>query len=264
MKVLKEYAGAPDPPYDPQHRIDKLSQEAKVSVLNATLVVHDLANIGVIVPGQRKTLGVSMPEGAYFRNALDIFNWPDFTITPFGRDYFSSGETGIAASEATEYIAMLRSRMPELPEVVEKYATEAKRAFERGLWLAVSVLLGVASEAVLETAYTKLAHHLKGERKATFEKKLGQLRNAQPRFELFVAELIVHKVEFTGDVWQRRESLLDALAGLLKLNRDDVAHQRTTRIDQDTALAAVTSFPALVHLVKELSDGLGGACTVTR
>ena len=265
MKVLKEYAGAPDPPYDPQHRITKI-QEAKVSVLNAALVVNELANIGVIIAGQRKKLNITMPEGSYFQGSVhEQFNWPDFTITPFGIfSVLSARTTGVATSDASDHISTLKMRMPDAPQVVEQYATEAKRAFDRGLWLAVSVLLGVASEALLETMYSSLAEHLKGERKAIYAKKLAQLRNAQPRYDLFVSELDVHKMEFTADVWQRRESLLDALAGLLKVNRDDVAHRRTTRIDQDTALAAITSFPALVQLVRELNDGLKNRCTVTR
>ncbi len=50
----------------------------------------------------------------------------------------------------------------------------------------------------------------------------------------------------------------------LKVNRDDVAHQRTTRIDPDTALMGFNSMLALAALIYEISEALRAPCKTTK
>lgn len=261
---LQRYSVPPSHIPYPEYTVCGLAQElAPIDAINVWMVIHDLARIGVVIPGNRKYLSVYANHIPNHRNEPQLFNWPFFTITEFGREYLKSDVGVLESADDRGYVAMLKTRMPDLPDVVATYSVEAKRAFDRGLWLGTSVMLGVAAEALIETTYEALGGHLLS-RRAKYEADLKQKESsAKARYEIFSKELQIHRSEFDKDLWLRRESLLDPLTNLLKANRDDVAHRRTTRIDRDSALASINSFPAMVQLVRELNDALSTPCTVT-
>lgn len=81
-RAREQYGGAV-----PAHSVPGLAEElAPIEAYEVWLVMHDLARVGIIIPGQRNYMRV-------YANQLrggdqsDLFNWPFFTITPFGLDY---------------------------------------------------------------------------------------------------------------------------------------------------------------------------------
>ena len=251
---------------DPELSVGQLANRVgPVNSQDVWLVLHDLARIGVVIPGQANYMQFPSNEVRNYRDSPDLFNWPFFSITPFGEEYLRNDVATLGAEDDMGYVALLRTRMPTLPDIVAEYSIEAKRAFDRGLWLGSAVLLGVAAEGILVTSYDALSRHLTPVRRPKYDKDVkGAESSAKAQLSIFKTELDVHKGEFSKDLWQRRESLLETLANVLKVNRDDVAHRRTTRIDQDSALAAVHSFPALVLLVHEINQALLSSCIVTK
>ena len=145
LRVLREYAGVPGPPYNPGHSVVSLAQEARTTFYEAFLVVHELANIGAIIPGGREQNAQAHLVQSV-RDAQGMFNSPSFLITAFGRQYLLDASLNAGSGDAENYVALLRARLPGVPDTAQQYAAEAKRAFDRGLWFAVSVLLGVAAK----------------------------------------------------------------------------------------------------------------------
>ena len=118
-------------------------------------------------------------------------------------------------------------------------------------------------EVIIELLYGALEKHLAGQRKARFSRALDS-PSAKARYLAFCNEFQAHRSELTADLRERYDSLLDAFVKSLKVNRDDVAHQRTTRIDPDTALMGIHSMLALAALIYEISEALRAPCKTTK
>jgi hypothetical protein len=102
LAKLREYAafyrareqyGAAVPP----HSVPTLAHEiAPIDPYGVWLVIHDLTRVGVIIPGQRNYMRVDSSQ-LRAGDQSDLFNWPFFTITPFGLDYLESVEAATTA-----------------------------------------------------------------------------------------------------------------------------------------------------------------------
>jgi hypothetical protein len=75
------------------HSVPGLAQElTPADAYEVWLVIHDLARMGVLIPGLRNYMRFS---GDQLRKdgQSEIFNCPYFTITPFGLEYLESSDT---------------------------------------------------------------------------------------------------------------------------------------------------------------------------
>src|SRR5579863_1925125 len=97
IQMLREYAGYYRGKSAPAHLVNGLIQDLAnrhihVPGYSVWLIMHELARTGVVITGQRTYLNYPDAEARLvdIDQHLSSFNWPYFTITPFGLEYLSS------------------------------------------------------------------------------------------------------------------------------------------------------------------------------
>ena len=73
--------------------------------------------------------------------------WPWFGVTSYGREVLA--RSGPPVYDYDGYMAEVRRAVPKLDSVVERYLSEALRAFQANLYVAAMVMLGCASERAI-------------------------------------------------------------------------------------------------------------------
>jgi hypothetical protein len=133
------------------------------------------------------------------------------------------------------YLRRLRRSEPAIDDRALVYLEEALRAFNAGCFLASSVMLGVASERVINELAAAMVAYFKDSaeklRKAIENPRASQ--NA--RFEEVRKLLESHRGEVPEGLADNLT--LDAVADLLRITRNQAGHPSGTQVDYDTAYA---------------------------
>lgn len=149
------------------------------------------------------------------------------------------------------YLKRIKREIPDLDGLVELYLIEALRSFNSRCYLATSVMLGVAAErafAVMAASYASSA--VPGA--PAMAKVLSR-----PHSSYFVLW-----TEFRKRIEPVRSDLpdgladaltLDAIAGLVRLTRNEVGHPTGRRIDEDTARVHLTIAPLYLRKMQLLT-----------
>jgi hypothetical protein len=131
------------------------------------------------------------------------------------------------------YLARLRRHSPEVDPVAVRYVTEALSAFNARCFLASAVMLGVASERIVEGLARSVADY-RGESAKRLRTALGDPRTSQfSRFTEMRKQIEPIRPELpdgTADTLT-----LDAVADLLRVTRNEAGHPTGGEIDEDTA-----------------------------
>ena len=129
------------------------------------------------------------------------------------------------------YLKRLRAHRPGVDDVAVRYVEEALRAFNARCYLATSVMLGVASERVIND----LGYVLVGAvgQKATKLSKL--LSNPTSRLASQFDEMRKLLVQMDLPDGLTDTLTLDAVADLLRVSRNNAGHPTGAVIDEDTA-----------------------------
>jgi hypothetical protein len=129
------------------------------------------------------------------------------------------------------YLKRLRAHRPAVNEVAVAYVAEALRAFNARCYLATSVMLGVASESIING----LGHAIvavQGSKARQLEKLLhSPTSRIAKQFEEMRKQLILMDLPdgLTDTL------TLDAVADLLRISRNNVGHPTGVGVDEDTA-----------------------------
>lgn len=129
------------------------------------------------------------------------------------------------------YLKRLRAHRPQVDAVAIKYVTEALRAFNARCYLATSVMLGVASESVINGLGRAIVA-VQGE-KATQLAKL--LNSSTSRLAKQFEEMRKQLIQMDLPDGLTDTLTLDAVADLLRISRNDVGHPTGATVDEDTA-----------------------------
>ena len=122
------------------------------------------------------------------------------------------------------YMAMLRSNIPEINDLVSVYSNEAIRCYTHGCYLASAVMLGVASEAAFMEMAQASVTWLQSSG-MTLKKVLDDPR--QPyvkKFEEFRKRIETHKADFPNDLSDGMNLTFNAVLDLLRIRRNDSGH----------------------------------------
>jgi hypothetical protein len=131
------------------------------------------------------------------------------------------------------YLRRLRSHSPPVDIVAVDYVAEALRAFNARCYLATSVMLGVASERVID-----------GVERALVEAKGDSARKLRAALENPRTSQFSRFTELRKQLEPLRDSLpeglgdtltLDAVADLIRLTRNEAGHPTGVAVDEDTA-----------------------------
>ena len=129
------------------------------------------------------------------------------------------------------YLRRLRAYRPEVDPVAVRYVAEALRAFNARCYLATSVMLGVASESVINGLGLAIVA-VQGDRAAKLDKLLnGSTSRLAAQFDEMRKQLVQMDLPdgLTDTI------TLDAVADLLRVSRNDVGQPTGAPVDEDTA-----------------------------
>jgi len=129
------------------------------------------------------------------------------------------------------YLRRLRAYRPQVDAIAIAYVAEALRAFNARCYLATSVMLGVASESVING----LGHAIvavRGEQATQLEKLLNSSTSRLAKqFEEMRKQLV--QIDLPDGLTDTLT--LDAVADLLRISRNNVGHPTGAAVDEDTA-----------------------------
>ncbi len=77
--------------------------------------------------------------------------WPWFSVTAHGREVLET--SGPPVYDYDGYMAELKTRVPDLDDVVERYVAESLRAYQGNSYLASMAMLGCASERSMRVLF---------------------------------------------------------------------------------------------------------------
>lgn len=160
-------------------------------------------------------------------------------------------ESGIAAAKDEAYnpdnpggfLARLDSSVPDASSTVLMYAREAVLSYTARCYLSCAVMLGVASEAAFLEMALSFAGWLPDDR----GKKFGEIierksTNFVAKFDEFRRRIEPEKPEIPSDLSDGMSLTLDAIADLLRINRNDAGHPTGRHIDRDEAFICLQMF----------------------
>lgn len=131
------------------------------------------------------------------------------------------------------YLRRLRQSSPGIDSIAIRYVEEALRAFNARCYLASSVMLGVASERVVE-GLARVVSELRGDRAKKLRTALDNPRASQlSRFQELRKQLEPMRPELPDDLGDTLT--LDAVANLLRLTRNEAGHPTGAEVGEDTA-----------------------------
>ncbi len=131
------------------------------------------------------------------------------------------------------YLRRLRKHRPSIDEAALRYVEEALRAFNSRCYLATSVMLGVASERVLDGLAGAVVGAL-GDSAAKLQELLNKPGTTQfVRFTELRKRLEPMRAELPEGLADTLT--LDAVADLLRITRNEAGHPSGVGVDEDTA-----------------------------
>ena len=218
-------------------------------------VFHDLVRQGLIVPGGRASLAI---QGG------TRLNFPSYSVTPFGATVLGSPNPDFDPQDGEAYVQAVKAKIPGPLDLLAQYLAESVATYRSQHFLASAILLGVASEDLLERLYRDFEDHLPEKRRPAFKESLYKKRgSAEGRFDAFWKSFEHHLGEIGEELRRRAETHLTVIKNILKFSRDDVGHSRPSRVSRDIAHMNLVSFPVLVGIVAELEASLQTNCTLT-
>ena len=147
------------------------------------------------------------------------------------------------------YLGRLREHSPEVDPVAINYISEALSAFNARCYLATSVMLGVASERVIDGLMRALVNS-KGDSAKRLRAALENPRTSQlSRFTEMRKQLDPIRAELPDGLADTLT--LDALADLLRLTRNEAGHPTGVEVDEDTAY---THLQMAARYVQKMTD----------
>jgi hypothetical protein len=195
----------------------------------------------------------------YTQSAPENWAW---VLTARGRHVVESGE--YEPDDAEGYLSRLRSRIPDLDELVLLYAEEALRAYQASCHLASTVMLGVASERAFQLLGEALLSWLPEGEAEGFRRTFENTRRTYvAKFAEFRKRLEPHKPDLRNELAENMALSLDSVLDLLRVNRNDAGHPSGRRVDRDEAYINLQMFARYLETMFKLrnffSKAAGGA-----
>lgn len=168
------------------------------------------------------------PSGQW--SSKDNWRWD---LTSAGKQATDGGSW--EPRDADGFLKRLRRHRPAVDRVAVVYVVEALRAFNARGYLATSVMLGVASERMIQVVAEGASSNF-GDTAAKLRKVLDNPRtSAYTRFSELRRLLEHHRASIPDELID--PILLDGVAHLLRVARNQAGHPTGSAIDEETARA---------------------------
>jgi hypothetical protein len=174
-------------------------------------------------------------------------NW-EWALSERGRRLVET-EADYEPDDPEGYLEALRSKIPDLDELVLLYTHEALMAYEARCYLASTVMLGVASERAFQLLGEAFASWLPKEEAEKFRKTFDNPRNNYiTKFKEFRKRIEPRKRDIPPEFSDNMALNLDSIQDLLRINRNEAGHPTGRRIDRGEAYSNLKVFA--YHLAK--------------
>jgi len=152
------------------------------------------------------------------------------------------------------YLNRLRRHSPSIDPVAIRYLSEALSAFNARCYLATSVILGVASERVVD-GLARAVLDKRGDSAKRLRQALENPRASQlSRFTEMRKQLEPIRIELPGGLADT--VTLDAVADLLRVTRNEAGHPTGADIDEDTAYTHLQMAARYIQKMTDLQEHL--------
>jgi hypothetical protein len=213
--------------------------------------VWSLVADGIIVPGTKSTAPAG---GIEFTPTHGAF--PYFRVTPLGISICTSGSLA-DPYDRSQYMQSANDSLPAADEVIFTYLSEANKNFLDRSYLSATVMLGVSAEGLMLWLIKRFLEHVSEARRSRYQEAFSQLRfKTNKLFETFLKLLSNHWEEIDDDLRFQAQAYLDQLITIIRVNRDDVAHGRAARVDQQLVYGNLSVYLSLLRVVREVIDAL--------
>lgn len=206
-------------------------------------VVWDFVGSGVLVP---------------FYNSSNAA-WPFLSLTTEGRELAESGEASPADPEG--FLRHVEDAYPNgLPGTVSLYLLEAVLAFHQRLYIAASVMLGVAAEGLLlEVAAAVRDSHSDPNAGRTWYAEGIDGRPALRQYKAIADKLEALQRAMPHDLRERFDSDFRSIRNLIREQRNEDGHPTGNLRDRDDLLPSLFLFAPYARLTAGLSRWLSDA-----
>jgi len=198
-------------------------------------LIWDLITQGVLVPGSNS----GNPS------------WPHLSLTPHGKDALA--KTGPTPYDPASYLQEAWESASKIDVNVMTYLTESVNSFRRGLYLASTVMLGVASEAAF-LSLCGVVSQKAGEKKAD---KIERANTLHKKHALVMPWIIQSgNLEDAPELKNSVDTFLDDLFHAYRLTRNNAGHPTGVEIPREEVYAHLTTFPHYLRTVSDLIEHL--------
>lgn len=222
--------------------------------------IWSLVADGIIVPGTASTVAggtVNHTPGAHG-------SFPYFRVTPLGRKIATS-EDVIDPLDSSTYLKDAKARLPDGDEVIFAYLAEANKNFIDRSYLSATVMLGVSAEGLMRWLIKALLKHVSESQATSYSNTFEQHRfKTNKLFSEFFKLLRIHLEEVDEDLRFQADAYLEQLSTIIRVNRDDVAHGRATRVERQLVYGNLILYLSLLRVASEISRALEAARPCTK
>ena len=191
-----------------------------------------------IMEGVWSLIGQGLAYIDYSQSAVE--NWR-LEITANGHAVVN--DEGLNPADPAGYIQNLHSEVPDLSEIVESYTREALCAYNARLYRSSTVMLGVASEAIVLEVAPALARTMQERKKQKYLAELKSLnRSYNAKFEIFRKQLDSKKACMPEELTRKLDLTMNSVGELLRVHRNNAGHPTGTEESRHSCLASLHMF----------------------
>jgi hypothetical protein len=177
-------------------------------------------------------------------------NWT-LELTDAGREALNDQD--YIPDNVPAYLRKIAADVPDLSPTANLYLVESIQCYTARNYLAATIMLGVAAEAVFYESAEAFSKWVPGAAGANLAKLLAEPKISYIRkFTEFRDRLLPQKNAIPADLGQTLDLDMNATLDLLRRVRNDVGHPSGLKVDRQSILGYLVVFPALAKRLYEL------------
>jgi len=185
-------------------------------------------------------------------------DWPFLSLTFYGRSQLASEK--LSPYDPDGFMAAVQTSYPSIPAEGLLYLQEAVSSFNRRLFLAAVVMLGVSAEALMHELARSVASSFEVQAKGIswLEKHIVG-RPALRQHKSIFDRLQSVASEMSSDLAERLDTHFRGIYGLIRQHRNEAGHPTGVQRTRDEVLPLFYLYATQAKLVSDLSQWLNQA-----
>jgi hypothetical protein len=191
-------------------------------------------------------------------NAQGNYSWSTVSLTKFGAEVVA--EQRWSPYDPDGYIKELRAQAPALTSLCQMYAEEALRCFSNGCYLATVVMLGAASEGIVNELFRRFVTALKAAgvpEAPSVQGKIEKEQSVYRKYEVFRKHFDpLVRPKLPPELGDDLNLQFDGVFNLIRFYRNDAGHPTGARIERMSAFTSLVLFVPYCKRVEDLVNWL--------